>query len=495
MATNGVDHSVSKSNFTTSSTIPLWLDGKEVTTSKTSDVTSPVNHKTVYKSAAATQDDVQAALAAAERAQDSWAKTKPYERRDIFLKVADEMERRKEEFWAYSRTDTGVEWGMFDYEFGVAVDGCRTIAGLVSTVQGTVINPKEHGRSAMMLREPYGVVLSIAPWNAPYALGIRSFLLPLAAGNTVVLKGPESAPAPYWALASAFHNAGLPAGCLNTIIHQTADASAITTALVSSHIVKKVTFTGSTAVGSIIATLAGKHLKPVLMELGGKAPSIVCEDANLETAAFHCALGSFLHSGQICMSTERILVHKAIASDFKQALKKAMDEMWADRGQGAPILVGTTPVQKNKKLLSDAVSKGAKVLYGDYEHDNASATRMKPVIIENVREGMDIYHTESFGPTVSIFEIDSDDEAIRIANDTEYGLSSAVFTEDLRRGFSIAKAIETGAVHINSMSVHDEAGLPHGGAKKSGYGRFNGREGTHPLRIALIPVVSVPLTD
>lgn len=475
MAANGADHSSSK--FDESSTIPLWLNGKEVTTSKTLDVISPVTNKLIYKAAAATEDDAAAAVKAGEEAFKSWSQTKPSFRRDIFLRAAEELAKRREECWQYTRNETGAERSMFDFEFGLLLDACKALGGLISSIQGTVPTVSEEGSSAIVFKEPYGVVLGIAPWNAPYVLGGRAFLTPLAAGNTVILKGPESSPGTYWAMASAFHAAGLPAGCLNTLYHQPADASAVTTALIASPLVKKINFTGSTNVGSIIASLAGKHLKPVLMELGGKAPSIVCEDANLEVAALQCALGAFLHSGQICMSTERILVHKNIAPKFKEALKATMDQVFGGEGRDAPILISGVPVEKNKKLLKDAVSKGAKVIYGDADHNEDSKTRMRPVIIENVKEGMDIYHTESFGPTVSIYEVDSDDEAIRIANDTDYGLSSSVFTEDLRRGLKIAKQIETGAVHINSMSVHDEAALPHGGTKKSGFGRFNSLEG------------------
>lgn len=296
-------------------------------------------------------------------------------------------------------------------------------------------------------------------------------------GNTVVLKGPEAAPATFWAISSILHDAGLPAGCLNTVYHRPADAAKVTSALISHPDIKKINFTGSTAVGSIIASLAGKYLKPILLELGGKAPSIVCEDANVQTAALQCAIGAFLNAGQICMSTERILVHAKIADEFRTALKATMDQVFGEQGMGVPQLVTSAPVTKNKKLLEDALSKGAKTLYGDAAHNEASTTRMRPVIIENVKPGMDIYHTESFGPTVSLYIINSDDEAIAIANDTEYGLSSAVFTEDLRRGLKIARQIETGAVHINSMTVHDESALPHGGAKKSGFGRFNGLTG------------------
>ena len=298
-------------------------------------------------------------------------------------------------------------------------------------------------------------------------------------GNTVILKGPEAAPATYWAISSILHEAGLPAGCLNTIYHRPANAAKVTSALISSPSIKKVNFTGSTAVGAIIASQSGKYLKPCVMELGGKAPSIVCEDANIQTAALQCALGAFLHAGQICMSTERILVNRKIVDEFREALKGTMDHVFAEQadGSGVPQLVTSAPVTKNKKLLEDAISKGAKAIYGDPKHNHESSTRMKPVIIENVSDKMDIYHTESFGPTVSLYVVDDDEEALRIANDTDYGLASAVFTEDLRRGLRLAKRIESGAVHINSMSIHDEAALPHGGVKKSGFGRFNGLPG------------------
>lgn len=179
------------------------------------------------------------------------------------------------------------------------------------------------------------------------------------------------------------------------------------------------------------------------------------------------------------MSTERIIVNRKVAEPFKEVLKGTIEAVFgsATESEKIPILVNTPPVEKNKKLLANALEHGAKVVYGDASENLDSKTRIRPVVIENVTKEADIYYTESFGPTVSIYVVDTDEEALAIANDTDYGLSSAVFTEDLRRGLSIAKRIETGAVHINGMSVHDETVLPHGGAKKSGFGRFNGREG------------------
>jgi acyl-CoA reductase-like NAD-dependent aldehyde dehydrogenase len=275
-----------------------------------------------------------------------------------------------------------------------------------------------------------------------------------------------------WALCSIFQEAGLPAGVLNLMFHDRANAAAITQTLIAHPDIKKVNFTGSTAVGRIIGRLCGENLKPVLLELGGKAPAIVWEDADLDNAALQCALGSFLFSGQICMSTERILVHKAVRAQFEEKLKGTIDQIFGPQTD-APVLITAPAATKTKNLVADAVTKGAQVVYGDVNAQEISNTRMRPVVISNISTDMDIYKTESFGPSVSLFEIETEEEALRIANDTEYGLSSAVFTEDLRRGFRLAKGIETGAVHINNMSVHDESALPHGGAKASGFGRFN----------------------
>jgi acyl-CoA reductase-like NAD-dependent aldehyde dehydrogenase len=275
-----------------------------------------------------------------------------------------------------------------------------------------------------------------------------------------------------WAICSVFHEAGLPAGVLNMVVHEPSAAAKITSDLIAHPAVKKINFTGSTVVGRIIGRLAGEHLKPVLLELGGKAPAIVWEDADLDVAAKWCAIGAFFNSGQVCMSTERILCHKAVRPAFEEKFRATIDAIFGN-GQDAPVLIHAPSVEKNKKLVRDAVSKGAKVVYGDVEAQEATPTRMRPVVVAGIKEDMDIYRTESFGPTVSLLEIESEEEALRIANDTEYGLTSAVFTEDLRRGLRFAREIETGAVHNNGMTIHDESALPHGGAKSSGYGRFN----------------------
>lgn len=279
---------------------------------------------------------------------------------------------------------------------------------------------------------------------------------------------------------SCFHEAGIPDGVLNMIAHEPANAPAITAQLIEDPNIRKVNFTGSTAVGRIIARVAGENLKPVLLELGGKAPAIVWDDANLEQAASACAMGSFFHAGQICMSTERILVHKDVRAEFEKQFAAAIEKMFPSGGD-APVLITAGGVEKNKQLVQDALSKGASVVAGDpgAGDDGPNGTAMRPVVISNVTPEMDIYRTESFGPTVSLIEVGSEEEAVRIANDTEYGLAASVFTEDLRRGLRLARQIETGAVHINGMTVHDEPTLPHGGTKASGFGRFNATLGLH----------------
>lgn len=286
-----------------------------------------------------------------------------------------------------------------------------------------------------------------------------------------MLKAPEFSPRCTWAIASVLSEAGLPPGVLNVIAHQTSDAATVTKSIIDNPLIKKVNFTGSTMVGRIVASMCGQSLKPLLLELGGKAPAIIWHDADLKAAAHACALGSFLHGGQICMSTERVIVHKSISSAFAEEFKAATGAIFPSE-QDAHVLINAANVNKNKLLITDAMSKGATIITGDANAAESSDTRLRPIIISGVKPSMDLYYTESFGPTVSLIEVETEEEALRIANDTEYGLSSAVFTNDLRTGLRFAKGIETGAVHINGMSVHDETALPHGGAKASGYGRF-----------------------
>lgn len=315
--------------------------------------------------------------------------------------------------------------------------------------------------------------------NAPWPLGCRAVAYAMAAGNTCVLKGSEFSPRCFYAIASVFREAGFPDGVLNVIYHRPQDAASITEKLISHPAVKKVNFTGSTAVGSIISAMAGKHLKPIITELGGKASSIVLKDADLKKAAAGCAMGAFLHAGQVCMATERVIVHASIAEAFTEALKEATTQQYPSNKRG-PVFVSSAGANKTKSLVKSALTNGAQVVLGDAEESlkiDLKSTSMRPIILRNVEKGSELYLKESFGPAVALYTFETEEEALVLANDTEYGLSGAVYTKDLAAGLRIAKGYETGAVHINHMTIHDESNLPHGGTKASGWGRFSGMAG------------------
>ncbi|KAL4922718.1 Aldehyde/histidinol dehydrogenase [Aspergillus aurantiobrunneus] len=457
-------------------TLPLIINNESVVTDNLIDVHNPATGELLYPCAGASVDDANRAVEAAKAAFPGWSKTHPHERRAIISKAAEIMLSRKEEFIQSQIEETGGGRFFAERTHMGGVAFLRDFAGMIPTVEGKSPIVAQEGQSALIVKQPYGVVLGIAPWNAPFILGIRAVALPLAAGNTTILKGSELSPKCFWVIGDVFREAGLPAGCLNVIYHKTSDAPAVTNALIAHPDVRKVSFTGSTNVGAIIASTAGKYIKPVLLELGGKASAIVLDDADLEKAATGCVLGAFLHSGQICMSTERIVVQRSIAEKFQRVLIDTAEKMFGKHAP-APVLVASAAVKKNKGLVADALGKGGNAVFGDPKASESCANSLRPIIVGGITKEMDLYATESFGPTVSLLVVDSEEEAIELANDTEYGLTSAVFTSNLFRGLRVAKEIESGAVHINSMTVHDEPTLPHGGWKSSGFGRFGGTAG------------------
>lgn len=465
------------STLSPDSIVPLWLDGQQKQSDTTFTVLSPKTQKPLWRASSASIEDAEAAVNSAQKAFETWRLTKPYERREIFLRAYYLLKERREQSMDFSTTETGVPEVMFGFEYNGSMDICYQLASIAGTDKGFVVDPEAKDTSAMVVREPYGVVLGIAPWNAPHALAIRACLFPLAAGNTVVLKGPELAPATMWHLVEILHEAGLPPGCLNTLYHRPEDAVQVTEHLIQHPAIRKVNFTGSTAVGASIASLCGRNIKPCVLELGGKAPAIVCEDADLKLAAEQCALASFGHAGQVCMSTERIIVRREAVEEFKGVFKDVVGNFFGGDAP-LPILINEKSADKNRALVKDALAKGAKILSGGIDISAGTlSNRMHPTVLVDVEKSMRIFYEESFGPLVSIYAVDSDEEAVALANDTRYGLTSAVFTSNLGRGMKLAKRINAGAVHINNMTIHDESALPHGGSKDSGYGRFNGVDG------------------
>jgi acyl-CoA reductase-like NAD-dependent aldehyde dehydrogenase len=240
-----------------------------------------------------------------------------------------------------------------------------------------------------------------------------------------------------------------------------------------------VNFTGSTRTGRLIAATCAKYLKPVLLELGGKAPILVLKDADIDAAVAATAFGSYIHQGQVCMSTERVVIEVGVADEFaaKLATKAksllAGDPLTSDVPLGS--LIGRSSVERVQRLIQDAVSKGARLLAGG----KASGCLMDAAVLDHVEPGMDIYYEESFGPVTTIVRVSNAEEAVRVANDNEYGLSSAIFTRDVALALKIAQRLDAGCCHINGPTVHDEAQMPLGGMKASGYGRFGGSAGIH----------------
>ncbi|KAJ5157788.1 uncharacterized protein N7482_008888 [Penicillium canariense] len=460
-------------------TVPFLINGKEEYSSATFDVISPYTNAPCWAAAAATPHDAIRAVEAADAAFPAWSQTKPTVRRDILFKAADLLEQRLEQNAEYMRTEMGADEGASaGFVVPLAIRMLREVAGRITSICGSVPVVEAEGQSAIVFKEAMGVILGIVPWNAPYVFGIRSAACALAAGNTTVLKSSELTPRCYWAIGRAFEDAGLPAGCMNVVHCRPQDAPEVVNAMIEHPAVRKINFTGSTAVGRKIARACGQNLKPCLMELGGKNSSIVCADANLETAVQGVLAGAFLNSGQICMATDRILVHSSIVPTFTAALKTAL-AAGASASALPPTLVNTASKTRVEALVSSAVAAGAHFISGsaDSQLPANSGVRMAPAILGGVREDMPVWQEEAFASVAACMVFESEDEAVRLANSSGYGLSASVFTEDLRRGLAMAKRIQSGAVHINSMTIHDEPVLPHGGVKNSGWGRFNADEG------------------
>jgi benzaldehyde dehydrogenase (NAD) len=269
--------------------------------------------------------------------------------------------------------------------------------------------------------------------------------------------------------------AGMGDGVVNVVTHDPKDAEAIAEALISHPAVRRVNFTGSTRVGRILAQIAAKHLKPILLELGGKAPLVVLGDADVDAAVDATVFGAFANAGQICMSTERVIVDETVADEFAGKLAKRVAALPSgDPNKGEVVigsLVGKPAVERMQRLVSDAVALGARVLTGG----ESDGTIMKGIVVDRVTPEMQLFREESFGPQVSITRVKSVEEAVQLANDTEYGLSAAVFGRNLARALDVARRIDSGICHVNGPTVHDEAQMPFGGVKGSGYGRFGGK--------------------
>jgi acyl-CoA reductase-like NAD-dependent aldehyde dehydrogenase len=434
----------------------------------------PFTGEAVTVAAAAGREDARRACDAAAAAFGEWSSTPPGARRVVLTKAADILMERAGEIASIMTQEVGgtFGWGMFNCDLASRM--LREAAAQTYSVTGEVIPSDVPGALSMGIRQPVGVVVGMAPWNAPVILSTRAVATPLAYGNTVVLKASEHCPRTHAAVARAISDAGVPAGTINLVLHSAADAPDVVDELIAHPAVRRVNFTGSTRVGRIIAMKCAEHLKRCLLELGGKAPQVVLADADLEAAADAASFGAFMNSGQICMSTERLVADAAVSDELgsKLADRAAKLTTGDPRDQGTMIgpVISDAARERILELIEDARAKGAAVLAGGEADGNVIA----PTVLANVTPDMRIYSEESFGPVVAIVPVEGDDEAVRVANDTEYGLAAAVFGEDVDHALEVARRIESGICHVNSSTVHDEPQMPFGGVKASGWGRFGG---------------------
>jgi acyl-CoA reductase-like NAD-dependent aldehyde dehydrogenase len=450
-----------------------WVDALDGATYESY---NPYTGEIFARIAAGSRADAKRAIDAAQAAFPAWSQSLPAERQTLFLKAADILESKRDEIVGIIAEETGgtFGWAMFQASFTPGL--LREAAAQVHQPMGEVIPGNIPGAFNMAIRQPVGVVAGIAPWNAPLILSMRSICLPIAYGNTAVLKpSQESAVIGGVIIARVFDEAGFPPGVLNLVINGPGGSGAIGDEFVENPAVKRINVTGSTRVGRTLAEKAGRYLKRVALELGGHNPLVILKDADIDYAVNAATFGAFLHQGQICMSVRRIIIEREIAKAFTDKFVQKVKTLKVGDPKDPAVVIG--PVINQGQLdaivsnVENAVKEGAALLCGG-EHEGLC---YHPTVLANVTSQMAISCEETFGPVASILEVNSMEEAVRVANETPYGLSAGVMTQDLEKGLWVAERIQSGMVHINDQSVHDEPQMPFGGVGDSGYGRLGGR--------------------
>lgn len=446
-----------------------WRDGKGETTVT---VSNPYNQEALFNFKSANKADIDEAYESAKKAQQEWAEIPPPGKRNIFDAAAQIMQERKEEITEWCTRESGGTKAKAEIEWMIAFEGLRVAASYPYTVDGKIFPSPIPGKESRMYREPRGVITVISPWNFPLNLSLRSVAPALATGNAVVLKPAKQTPATgATILGKIFEEVGLPAGLFNIVLGK---GSEIGDTIVEHSDSDMISFTGSTSVGKQIAGKAAEQVKKVSLELGGNNAMIILDDADIDSAVSAALYGKYMHQGQICMGTNRLLIDESIRETFTEAfVEKARALQVGDPSDPdteiGPV-IDSDQADGIMKLVDDTVEAGAELLTEKKRDGNL----IHPIVLGGVTNDMPAASQEIFGPVAPLITFTDEEEAISLANDTPQGLSGAVSSRDTERALRIARRLKTGMVHINDQPVNDDPNAMFGGEKQSGLGRFNG---------------------
>ncbi|MDQ1009234.1 aldehyde dehydrogenase (NAD+) [Streptomyces sp. V4I23] len=420
----------------------------------------------------ATAAEVDQAYRAAERAQEAWAETNPYTRRLVFERALRIIEDREKEITETIIAELGGTHLKAGFELHLAKEFLREAMQLALRPEGRILPSPIDGKENRVYRVPVGVVGVISPFNFPFLLSLKSVAPALALGNAVVLKPHQNTPICGGSLvAKVFEDAGLPAGLLNVVI---TDIAEIGDALLEHPVPKAISFTGSDKVGRHVATVCAANFKHAILELGGNSALIVLDDADIDYAVDAAVFSRYVHQGQVCMAANRILVDRSVQQEFTEKFVAKVKTLKvgdpADPTTHIGPLINASQADAVTSLVEQTVEAGATALL----HGATDGNLVAPSVLTDLPAGSPVLSQEIFGPVALVIPFDGEDEAVRIANDTPYGLSGAVHTGDIERGVRLAKRVRTGMIHINDGTVHDEPIVPFGGEKHSGVGRLNG---------------------
>lgn len=433
---------------------------------------NPYTGELLARVANGNQLDAQAAVKAAADAFPDWAAVAPSQKRLLFLKAADLLEKRKEELVRLLAVETGAARPFAAYQAVAGPNYLREAGSQAHRVTGTIL-PSETSKVSMVMRHPVGVVAGISPWNCPVVLSLRAVCFAIAYGNTVVLKPSEESPISGGVLlAELFEEAGFPKGVLNVVTHGYGKSDILADLLIRDRRVKKISFTGSTRVGRELAGKCGRHLKRIALELGGNDPLLVLKDADMDHAVNAAIFGRFLHQGQVCMSAKRFIVEKPIAQEFTEKFVARASALKVGNPLDAATVIGPLINRKQfdalDRQVTQAVAEGAQLLCGGH----GDGLCYHPTVLGSVREDMAIFHEETFGPVAPIIVAEDAEDALRMANNSAYGLSAGIITNNMQLGLALARRIECGACHVNDSPLYGETHAPLGGMNNSGWGKF-----------------------